>query len=267
MIKIGCCLNMNAANEPKIGNEAIPLFAKLGYDYIELPLAQVMDLSEEKFRGLLSTIRTEGIPMEACNNFFPASVRLTGETARLDKSIEYVKAATERAAAMGAKIVVLGSSGAKNIPPNFPYENARSQLKELLVCIQDIVEPLGITVALEPLNTKESNFITNAGEAMALCRELALDNVKLLVDYYHMRMENEDLSIIQELGNDLRHTHIASKEGRLFPKPGDHENYGEFFDLLKTIAYDGRISVEGYSKDLAADAAVSLKMLQEVAIK
>ena len=264
MIRIGCCLNMIALNEPKIGDEAIPLFSKLAYDYRELPLAQVMDLSEEKFRGLLSSIRTEGIPMEACNNFFPAKIRLTGQEARLDKSIEYVKAATERAAAMGAKIIVLGSAGAKNIPQGFPYERARAQLKELLVCIQDIVKPLGITIALEPLNTKESNFITSAGEALALARELALDNVKLLVDYYHMRMENEDLSIIRELGKDLRHTHIASKEGRIFPKPGDHENYREFFDLLKASAYDGRVSVEGYSKDLAADAAVSLKLLRSL---
>jgi hypothetical protein len=73
---------MNGRGEPRIGDEAIPLFAELGYDYIELPLAQVMELSEDGFKDLLRGIRTGGIPAEACNNFFPARVRLTGEDAK-----------------------------------------------------------------------------------------------------------------------------------------------------------------------------------------
>jgi sugar phosphate isomerase/epimerase len=200
--------------------------------------------------------------MEACNNFFPAYVRLTGEDARLDTMSEYTKAAVERAAAMRVKVIVLGSSGAKNIPQGFPYDAARVQLKELLVHIQSIVKPLGITIALEPLNTKESNFITTAAEALDLVRELSLDNVKLLIDYYHLRMENEDPAIIKKADKDLAHTHIASKEGRLFPRPGDNENYSEFFTLLETAGYHGRVSVEAYSRDLGADAEVSLKLLR-----
>jgi sugar phosphate isomerase/epimerase len=128
-----------------------------------------------------------------------------------------------------------------------------------------MVKPFGITIVLEPLNSKESNFITTTGEALDLVRELSLDNVKLLVDYYHMRMENEKASVIEKAGKDLRHTHIASKDRRLFPKPEDAEDYGEFFTLLKTIGYNGRVSVEGYSTDLAADGEISLKLLRSLA--
>ena len=118
---------------------------------------------------------------------------------------------------------------------------------------------------LEPLNTRESNFITTAREALDLVRQLSLENVKLLIDYYHMRMENENPVIIQDAGKDLRHIHIASKEGRLFPKPNDSENYDEFFALLKASGYSGRVSIEGKSKDLAADGAVSLALLRSLA--
>lgn len=263
-IRIGCCLSMNAAAEPKIGSEAIPLFAGLGFDYIELPLAQVMELSRRAFGDLLDKIRTAGIPVEACNNFFPAALRLTGEHARPDEALEYVRAAVDRAAALGAGIIVLGSSGAKNIPPGFPYECARKQLAELLVKIQALLAGPGITVVLEPLNTRESNFITTAGEALALVRELSLDNVKLLVDYYHLRMEREDPGVIREAGSLLRHIHIAAPGERLFPKPGDGGTYGEFFTHLKAAGYKDRISVEGYSKDLAADGAVSLQLLRSL---
>jgi sugar phosphate isomerase/epimerase len=262
MMKLGCCLNMNAALEPKTGAESIPVIAAQGFDYIELPLAQVMELPAEGFRELLGAIRAGGIPLEACNNFFPATLRLTGEEARQEAALKYAGAACERAAAMGAKIVVLGSSGAKNIPPGFSYDRARGQLIELLGKLQDIAKPLGITVVLEPLNQKESNFIISAAEALGLVREVNLDNVKLLVDYYHMRMENENLAVIREAGKDLRHVHIASKEGRCFPKSGDGEEYPAFFRELNAISYDGRISVEGYSGNLDSDAALAINLLR-----
>jgi sugar phosphate isomerase/epimerase len=262
MLKIGCCVNMNASGDPKIGAEAIPLFAELGYDYVELPLAQIMELSEEGFSDLLRGIRAGGIPAEACNNFFPARVRLTGGDAKLDAALEYARGAADRAAAMGVKLIVLGSSGAKNIPPGFSREKAAEQFKEFLFNLQGIVEALGLTVALEPLNTKESNFITTAAEALPLARSLSLDNVKLLVDYYHLRMENEDWAVLRQAGPYLRHIHIASKEGRRFPGPEDGEDYKGFFTILKDLGYSGRVSVEAYSNDAAADGAVALKLLR-----
>ena len=104
MIKIGCCLNMNAIVEPATGAEAIPLVLDLGFDYFELPLAQVMELWEEGFKELLEKVNAGGIPVEACNNFFPARFRLTGEEARHNEALEYVRAAVDRAADVGVKL-------------------------------------------------------------------------------------------------------------------------------------------------------------------
>ena len=261
-MKLGCCLNMNAKGDFKIGEESIPLFSKLGYDYIELPLAQVMDLQEDAFRSLLSDIKSGGIPMETCNNFFPANIRLTGENATPDIALEYAKRACDRAAQMGAKIIVFGSSGAKNIPEGFPYSEARRQYIDLLGMLQDIVLPLGITVALEALNTKESNFILSISEALAAMNEVSCSNIKLLADYYHMRMEDEDISILHSVGKDLRHVHIAARDGRVFPKQGDGEDYTGFFNVLKDIGYSGGVSVEAYSDDLAQEALSVSELLR-----
>jgi sugar phosphate isomerase/epimerase len=260
-MKLGCCLNMNAASADKIGAEAIPLFRELGYDYIELPLAQVMDLGEGAFRDLLRRIHEGGISLEACNNFFPGTLRLTGETADPGMTLEYAKRACGRAAEMGAEIIVLGSSGAKNIPPGFPYEKARTQFIELLRHLQDIVRPLGITIVLEPLNRTESNFIISAKEGLVLVREAALDNVKLLIDYYHLRMEDEDLSVIAESAGDLRHLHLAAKEGRVFPHQGDGEDYPAFFAALRKAGYQGKISIEARSQNISTDAEAAREII------
>ena len=259
-MKLGCCVNMLASTDTKIGDESIHLFRELGYDYIELPLAQVMDLSEDKFKQMCRKI--QGIPVEACNNFFPASLRLTGESASLDKALEYVRRATDRAAEMGAKIIVLGSSGAKNIPEGFPYSRAKEQFITLLHGIQDIVAPLNITVVLEPLNALESNFILNISEGLEAMKEANCNNVKVLADYYHMRMENEGLDSIKKAGSNLRHLHIAAKEGRVFPKENDGENYGAFFAALKDIGYNARISVEAFSKDIQLDGKATARLLR-----
>ena len=261
-MKLGCCVNMLAGTDTGVGDENIPVFEEIGYDYIELPLAQTMALSEGAFSEIVKKAQDCGIPVESCNNFFPASIRLTGPDADLKKTLDYVRRATERAARLGVKIIVLGSSGAKNIPDGFPKNKAEDQLVELLCSMQAIVAPLGITIALEPLNSAESNFIVTASEGLAMMKRASCENVKLLVDYYHMRMEGDSLDVISEAGSDLRHVHIASKEGRRFPRENDGEDYGAFFDALKSVGYNARISVEGFSKDIVADAKAALIALR-----
>ena len=265
-MKLGCCLNMLAKTETRIGDENAALFHELGYDYIELPLAQIMELSEEDFSKICVQIGNLGIPVEACNNFFPASIRLTGENANLHGALEYVRRATARAAEMGVKVIVLGSSGAKNIPEGFPHVRAKEQFISLLRGIQDIVAPLGITVALEPLNAEESNFILNAGEGLAVMEEAGCGNVRLLVDYYHMRMENEGLEILGRAGKNLRHVHIAAKAKRAFPRQGDGEDYAAFFTALKAAGYDARVSVEGYSGNVPEDGRAAAEALRPLMI-
>jgi len=261
-MRLGCCLNTLAKTETRVGDENAALFHELGYDYIELPLAQIMDLSEEDFSRMCGSIRTLGIPVEACNNFFPASIRLTGENANLHGTLEYVRRATDRAAKMGVKVIVLGSSDAKNIPEGFPYVRAKEQLISLLHGIQDIVAPLDITVTLEPINSKESNFILSAGEGLAVMEEAGYANVRLLVDFYHMRMENEGLEVLGRAGKNLRHVHIAAKTNRAFPRQGDGEDYAAFFAALKAAGYDARVSVEGYSRNVSEDGRAAAEALR-----
>ena len=258
-MKLGCCANMLVENKTT-GEAQIPHLIGLGYDYIEFPLAQIMDLSDQAFSQLRQSILD--IPVEACNNFFPANLRLTGPEVDHKRILEYVKKATWRAAALGAEIIVLGSAGAKNIPANFPYEKAEEQFIILLHSLQDIVAPLGITIVLEPLNKTESNFINNIPEALNIMHQVNCSHIKVLADYYHMRMENEDLGALARAESNLRHVHIAAKNGRLFPMENDGEDYPTFFQTLKDIGYQGRVSIEAYTEDIIADGAASATLLR-----
>ncbi len=262
-MRFGCCTNMVAAYSGGTGIEHIEDLAKIGYDYIELPLAQIMDLQDEAFAVLKHQVEASHIPCEVCNNFFPAHIRLTGNKTNKDEISKYVEEALIRAAQLGVRIIVFGSSGAKNVPEDFPFEIAWNQLVRLLQDVSESAKRWGITVVIEPLNQLESNIINTVEEGLKLARDVDRKNIKLLVDYYHLVMEKENLSVINNTEQYIRHVHFANPDKRVFPLNTDTEDYSLFFSYLKRSGYRDRISIEAYSKDLYKDAAASLKLLKK----
>jgi len=115
-MRFGCCLNMVASDADGTGIEHIEKLSELGYDYVELPLAEMMMLSEEKFDSLKRRVQDSGIACEVCNNFFPKTMRLTGEEVHMDTILTYAEKALDRARELGVQYVVFGSGPAKNVP-------------------------------------------------------------------------------------------------------------------------------------------------------
>jgi D-psicose/D-tagatose/L-ribulose 3-epimerase len=263
-MKFGCCTNMLATLPDGTGSEHFAKFQAIGYDYLELPLAQVMELPEAKFEQLAYALRSSGISCEACNNFFPARLRLTGPAVNEEEVKEYARNALAKAAKLGAEIIVFGSAGAKNIPPGFPPETAWVQLVGLLRMLGGLAESYGITIVIEPLNRKESNIINTVTEGLQLMRRVERENVKLLVDYYHYVLEQESFEAIRHAGAAIRHIHLARPDGRVFPDPENSEPERSFLRKLIQTGYNGRISIEAYAKDIIFEASRGLKMLQKI---
>lgn len=259
-MKFGCCVSMN--KEDVIGEKSIRLLKEYGYDYFEAPLATLVNLPEERIVQLENLIRETGLNCEALNVFFPGTLRLTGEEADLGKAEEYVTRALALAGRIGAKIVVFGSAGAKNIPEGFPYEKAYEQLLTELKFIDREAKKNGITIAIEPLNRKESNFIVSVKEGHELVQAAGCDNVKLLVDFFHYDREKDDPEWIVDFKDDLVHAHLANPGDRTFPTRPLPE-IDAFFGQLKKAGYDARISVEAGTKNFAEDAKEYIKMARE----
>lgn len=146
-----------------VGRRYIGTLKEAGYDYMELPLAQIMELSETSFSELAEEAEKTGLPCECCNNFFPASVRLTGETVDPAKVQEYVKRAIDRAVKLGSRVIVFGSSGAKNVPEGFPYDRAFGQIADALRMIDTYAASAGIHIAIEPPQPPGKQYYTEPG--------------------------------------------------------------------------------------------------------
>jgi Sugar phosphate isomerases/epimerases len=259
---IGCCCNMIATRKDGIGFEWVRELTKIGYDYIELPLAQIMALSEDEFQELREQMGSYGIRCRACNNFFPVSVRLTGRDVNDSVISDYVAAAVRRASGLGAESIVFGSSGAKNVPDGFSVERAWEQLVHLLRLIDSIVASAGIVVAIEPLNRRESNIVNTVAEGLKLAQETDREHIRLLVDYYHLIAEDGDIASVTRAAGYLSHLHIANPAGRHFPSENDKADYSEFLKCVHDAGYAGKISVEAYSTDVVHDASGALEYLK-----
>jgi sugar phosphate isomerase/epimerase len=255
---------MLAAGAGWTGAEYIGLLAELGYDYAEMPMAEIMGLDEPAFLSVLDMLDVAGIPCEACNNLFPRHMRLTGPEVDHDAVFDYMKRAAHRAARLGAEILVFGSGPAKMSPPGFSLAAAQDQLAYLLSEVAPIIGEAGLTLAIEPLRREECNLINSFGEACALADAVGIGNVKALVDFYHFSCEKEDPRHIAVLGaGRLAHVHFASPDGRVFPSDAaEISGLPAFVKALGLAGYQGRISIEAYSAALAEDAAAGLKFMR-----
>ena len=253
-MRYGCCVNMIARDPYGIGFDWIPELGALGFDYIDLPMAQMMALDDGDFRKLVAEpLQASGLPCACVNNLFPAGIRLTGPDADPVEAMRYARRAFARAAELGATKAVFGSSGARNVPLRWLMGDAAEQLSQLLSMLAVPAEENGITLVLEPLNRGESNILTSIAECVRLCKDLDEDNVQMLADYYHMALSGEGPMDLFVTTARLRHVHIARPLGRLVPDPGDNEDYWAFFSMLKRIGYDEDISIEAYAPEDTAE--------------
>ncbi len=263
-MKYGCCLNMLSRVPGGTGEEYLELFRDYGYDYAELPLAEIMALSKADYARLTAHLDSAGIPCESCNNFFPSTTRLTGPNVDFSAVCGYVDKALETAAALGAKNIVFGSGGAKRYPEGFSKSDAYAQIVQLLQYVDMAAAQHGITISIEPLRQAECNIINTFEEGVMLARDAAGTQVKVLADLYHLTEEKEPADHIAQHGAFLSHIHFANPNGRVFPALGDGSEsyYRDFCDAVLKTGYNGRVSCEAYTANVSDDAPNTLRLLQ-----
>jgi sugar phosphate isomerase/epimerase len=244
--------------------ENIGIVEQAGFDYVELTLNAVAALPEDEFQSLLRKVDASSIKVEACNGFFPWSMRVVGPNANLDAIRSYVRVALSRVAKLGGKAMVVGNGGSRRMPDGYAREAVVAQFSEVLSIIGAEAAKYGIVGAVEPLNVRETDFINSIAEGAAIVRAVNHPNIKLLADFYHMRMDDEPMTALLEAQGLLRHVHIANCHDRVFPADTQEDIYAEFFEMLRRIGYDERVSIEGNVKNLAKEAPLALAVLKKV---
>jgi D-psicose/D-tagatose/L-ribulose 3-epimerase len=238
--------------------------AKYGFDYIEPGAADIAAMSEEQFREFRDLVVASRLRCRAFNSFIRRpDLKVVGNEVSLSALRDYTDMCLARCRELGASVVVWGSAGSRNVPDGFSRQRAWEQIAEFLHAAGDVARRHGILIAIEPLRREESNILNTGAEALRMLRTVQHPNVRMIIDFYHLRQENEDPHVVVNARHEIVHLHFANPNGRLWPhQMAEDPQYGTFFRLLKQIGYSGGISIEGRGS-FEADAAQSIAFFQQ----
>lgn len=244
------------------------LAAGAGFDFCEWSVGGLLKPRDprEAFLTALAQASAAELPYPVVNCFVPGDLKITGPDADFSKLQAYVETTFARAEEAGVEVIVFGSGGARAVPEGFDPVEAHEQIVRFCRMFSPIAGQHGVTVVVEPLNSKECNILTSVGECAALVRDVGHLNLRLLVDSYHFLLDNDSYEDIVSNGNILAHVHTATAPNRVAPG-AEACDLAPFFNALKQGGYNGRVSVEAKlseTLDELAGALAEMKKLGEV---
>lgn len=112
-----------------------------------------------------------------------------------------------------------------------------------------MAEARGLELALEPLNRFESDLINTAEDVMRLIRDINHPAAKVLLDGFHMNIEEPDVEkAIKLAGDKLLHVQV-SENYRGTPGTGQ-TRWDAYKRGLKAIGYNGVVSIESFTPEV-----------------
>lgn len=106
---------------------------------------------------------------------------------------------------------------------------------------------LGIDMCLEVVNRFETNILNTAKEGVKFCHDVDVPSVKLLLDTFHMNIEEDSFrDSILTAGSLLGHVHVGEGNRKL---PGQgHLPWNEIGSALNEIGYSKGVVMEPFVK-------------------
>ena len=139
------------------------------------------------------------------------------------------------------------------------WERSISAVKEIM----KVAEDKGITFAVEVVNRYESSLVNTAEEAIKYVDEVGSPNCKILLDTYHMNIEEDSFAgAIKLVGNRLGHFHVGESNRRP-PCENGKMPWNEITDALKEIDYQGAIVMEPFIK-MGGEVGRDIKVWRDI---
>lgn len=240
----------------------LDLAERIGFDYLEPPVVELSTMTAAEFQAFKSRVLASRLRCRSFNGFL-RTLRVVGPDVSPPALRTYLDTCLPRCRELGGEIVVWGSASSRNVPDGYSRHRAWAEIVRFLRTAGDAARPHQLVIAIEPLSHPESNIINTAREALRLVRDVNHPNVRMIVDYYHLRRENEDPEIIHQARHEIVHFHFANPQGRRWPKsPQEDPEYLRFFRLVKETGFQGGISIEG-DGSLNLDGQASLDFFRE----
>ncbi len=252
----GCDLGAALAESSAFGYEGVDFFS--GW------------LADDEVRALAETFRASRMEVA---NYLPIALSGTGSSfsdvvdARRLSYVEGYKQEMDKGAILGTKYMPIGfSRGMKAADRSWKHYFA--SLADSVRRLTDHGRPLGIKLALEPINRFEVNTLNTTLECLEFLDDYRLDETMLLLDQFHMNIEDPDMAAaINASKGRIGHFHAADSNRAGAGK--GHCDFNLLIGALASAGYDGYLSMEAKPQttpyECARDCAAFLKPKMQAA--
>jgi len=221
----------------------------MGYDAVEIPVEYPELIDREKVKQALLENDLQAI---VCGAFGPTRDLTNDDPAVHQVCFDYITECFKLCNAWDAKFLagpMYSAVGkARMVSPEqrkIEWELAVKNIRK--VC--EMAQLHGLKIALEPLNRFESDLINTAADVMRLIKDVNHLAAKVLLDGFHMAIEEHDLeAAIVLVGDKLIHVQV-SENYRGTPGTGQTP-WNSFKTGLKKINYTGVVSIESFTPEI-----------------
>lgn len=266
-MEFGYCANLNFMfKDDEQSRVLFDAVLKAKYEYIELPLSVMLNLSDSQYKDLKIRLSDAGVPCRANFLLFPHSLPLVGPERNLMAIQEHAKRVLAIAADLGSEVVVFGNGSSRRVREGMNETEVRKQIMDILNTVEPIASQYNIRIALEPLCKKETNMITSFSEAAEMA-QLSGKYIGAVFDLYHAIAEGQSPEDITKYPDKLFHLHIAYPYGRTVPSPQDDPTYYiALARAIKACGYNKRLSIEAVTPEDNVVYALknALQLLREI---
>ena len=238
------------------GREHFETFARMkraGCDFVELLVPEPGELDLAETRAALAD---HGLGV-----VLAARVNLTRDLSSADPAaaragVAYLESCVETAAALGARIVGGPLYGAPLVfagraPAPVGEEERQRRIDQIVAGLKQAgrrAADRGVSLGIEPLNRFETDICNTTGHALSLAEMTDSPAVGVMLDTFHMNMEDKDIAAaIRRAGERMVHFQ-ANENDRGFVGSG-HIDWGAVAKALRAIDYRGPITLEPFRRD------------------
>lgn len=247
MNKLGIFMNFWEKNWAADHAKYIRKAADIGFDVLEFQAQPLLDMSDEKLKSLKALADEVGIELTYSLGLDPRyDVSSTNESVRLG-GVEYLKRIVEQIGKMDGKLLSGVSYAGWGVPTDFAdnkpvyWNNSLKSMRSIIKTAEDN----GVTYCVEAVNRFETCLINTAAEALQYAAEVDSPNIGVLLDTYHMNIEENSIGdAIRLVGDKLTSFHTG-ENNRTAPGRG-HLDWDEIFQALADINYKNRIISEPF---------------------
>jgi len=247
MNKLGIFMNFWEKNWDADHSKYIKKAAKIGFDVLEFQAQPLLLMSDSKLRDLKK--QADEVEIELTYSLGldrRYDVSSPDETVRLG-GVDYLKRIVEQIGKMDGTLLS-GVSYAGWGTPDYVMDDKRPLFENSIKSMREIIktaEDNGVTYCVEAVNRFEGCLINTAEEALRYADEIDSKNIGVLLDTYHMNIEENSIGDAIRLVGDRLTSFHTGENNRTAPGKG-HLDWDEIFGALRDINYKNRIICEPF---------------------